>query len=80
MIEHAHLRHWEGNVSKVIEATGESDVLSFDEAFRDAVAAIGKKAPNHPDYLLKVIVSEIRGEFGGIQGKTRLYVTLKAEV
>jgi flavin-binding protein dodecin len=67
-------------VSKVIEATGVSDTVSFDDAFRDAVDEIGKKAPKHPDYLLRVTVSQIVGEFGGIDGRTRLLVALKAEV
>jgi hypothetical protein len=67
-------------VPKVIEATGESNALSFEEAFREAVDEISKKAPKHPDFLLRVVVSQIGGEFGGIDGRSRLSVTLKAEV
>jgi len=63
-----------------VEATGRSDSLSFDEAFRDAIKAIRAQAPNYPDFLLRAVVTEIRGEFGGIQGKSVLYVRVKANL
>lgn len=61
-----------------VESTGQSDTLSFDEAFKDAIAGLEGKVPNYPDHLLRVVVSEIRGDFGGIQGLTRLSVTVVA--
>ena len=65
---------------QTITATGRSVALSFDEAFRQAVDEIGGKAPNYPDFLLRAVVTEIRGEFGGIDGRRQLLVTLTAEI
>lgn len=62
-----------------VESTGTSDTLSFNDAFKDAVDGLNDKVPHTPDYLLRVVVSEIRGEFGGIAGLTRLSVTVRTE-
>jgi hypothetical protein len=63
-----------------ITETGHSDVLSFDEAFKNAVERISPKVPDDPDFLLRVVVTEIRGDFGSIAGLTRLSVTIAADV
>ena len=58
-------------------STGYSASLSFDEAFRDALAGF---APDDgmPDQLLHVRVDEVGGMFGGFAGFHHLYVRLHA--
>ncbi len=61
------------------EAIGRSPNLSFDEAFADAVQNLGPIANPHPDQLDVVVVTEIRGEFGGIAGFHDLVVTIRRQ-
>ncbi|MGH3979391.1 MAG: hypothetical protein ACRDRZ_10395 [Pseudonocardiaceae bacterium] len=50
------------------QATGMSKNLSFDEAFRDALAQLPPIEDPHPDQLQRVQVVEIGALFGGIAG------------
>jgi hypothetical protein len=59
------------------EATGRSRNLSFEEAFTDAVKNLPPLDPSHPDALDVVVVTEIRGEFGGIAGFHDLVVKIR---
>jgi hypothetical protein len=59
------------------EATGRSHNLSFDEAFADAVRNLPPREPSHPDEMDVVVVTEIRGEFGGIAGFQDLVVKIR---
>lgn len=61
------------------EATGRSSNLSFDEAFADALENLGPLQDPHPDQMDVVVVTEIRGEFGGIAGLHDLVVTIRRE-
>ena len=61
-----------------IPATGRSAVLSFDEAFANAVAQL----PPSPvsDGQIRVKVTEVGGLFGGIAGFHELFVKIRAEI
>jgi hypothetical protein len=60
------------------EAEGRSSRrLSFDEAFANAVEALPTDPPAVPDWLETVVVTEIRGEFGGIAGSHDLVVRVR---
>ncbi|MDQ5825921.1 MAG: hypothetical protein M3441_17135 [Chloroflexota bacterium] len=61
------------------EATGRSSNLSFDEAFADALENLGPLQDPHPDQMDVVVVTEIRGEFGGIANLHDLVVTIRRE-
>ncbi len=58
------------------QATGFSKNLSFDEAFRDALAKLPPVEDPHPDQLERVRVLEIGALFGGIAGFRDLTVTV----
>jgi hypothetical protein len=59
------------------EASGRSRNLSFDEAFADALKNLPPRTPTNPDELEVVVVTEIRGEFGGIAGFHDLVVKVR---
>ncbi len=59
------------------EATGRSRNLSFEEAFADALRNLPPRTPTHPDEMTIVVVTEIRGEFGGIAGFHDLVVKIR---
>jgi hypothetical protein len=59
------------------EATGRSRNLSFEEAFADAHKNLPPRPSPKPDELEVVVVTEIRGEFGGIAGLHDLVVTVR---
>ena len=61
------------------EASGRSRNLSFEEAFTDALNNLPPRAPSNPDDLEVVVVTEIRGEFGGIAGFHDLVVTVRRQ-
>lgn len=65
-------------VSSVVEVTGCSTSLSFDEAFADAL----KQVPNSgmADGMKTLQVTEIGGRFGGFAGFHELYVKVKATI
>lgn len=60
-------------------ATGYSSDLRFDEAFADALANLPSCKPRFPDELVRISVTEIGGEFGGIAGLHRMFVTISRE-
>ena len=59
-------------------ATGYSNTFSFTEAFQDAVANLPPDPNPFPDKLTNVSVTAIGGNFGGIAGLHRLFVTVTA--
>jgi hypothetical protein len=59
-------------------ATGYSNTFSFTEAFQDAVANLPPDPHPFPDKLTNVSVIAIGGNFGGIAGLHRLFVTVTA--
>lgn len=59
-------------------ATGYSNSFSFTEAFQDAVANLPPDPNPFPDKLTNVFVRAIGGNFGGIAGFHRLFVTVTA--
>jgi len=59
-------------------ATGYSNSFSFTEAFQDAVANLPPDTNPFPDKLTNVSVTAIGGNFGGIAGLHRLFVTVTA--
>jgi len=59
-------------------ATGYSNSFSFTEAFQDAVANLPPDTHPFPDKLTNVSVKAIGGNFGGIAGLHRLFVTVTA--
>lgn len=59
------------------EATGRSRNLSFEEAFADAVKNLPPRDPSHPDEMDVVVVTDIRGEFGGIAGSHDLVIKVR---
>lgn len=61
------------------EATGYSQSYSFDEAFREALAALPDPPFSFPDQLLRTQVVAVGSERGGIAGLDRMYVTLRRE-
>jgi hypothetical protein len=64
-----------GDVSLHI-ATGYSESFSFSEAFQDAIANLPPDLDPFPDKLTNVRVVGIGGNFGGIAGLNRMYVTV----
>jgi hypothetical protein len=63
---------------KEVEATGVSEACDFGEAFLNAVGNLPEDPNPYPDKLSFVIVSAIGGEFGGIDGRRSLVVTVKS--
>jgi|SRR5215213_7189842 len=53
--------------------------LAFDEAFANAVEALPHHPSSIPDWLDTVVVTEIRGEFGGIAGSHDLVVRVRRD-
>lgn len=57
-------------------ATGYSDSFSFREAFQNAIANLPPDQNQYPDKLIKVTVVKTGGEFGGLAGLNRMFVTV----
>jgi hypothetical protein len=57
-------------------ATGYSDSFSFTEAFQNAIANLPPDQNSYPDKLIKVTVVKTGGEFGGLPGLNRMFVTV----
>jgi hypothetical protein len=59
------------------EATGLSEAMSFDEAFRNALNALPKWGPASPDDMTVVQVVEVGAWFGGLAGFRHLFMRVR---
>jgi hypothetical protein len=59
------------------EAVGLSRSMSFDEAFREAIAGLPPWRPSFPDEMSTVQVTETGAWFGGIAGFNDLFVRVR---
>jgi hypothetical protein len=57
-------------------ATGYSDSFSLTEAFRNAVESLPPDTNSYPDKLINVRVVDVGGNFGGLAGLNRMYVSV----
>lgn len=63
---------------KPVEAVGYSEVYSFEEALRAAIANLPAGKPPHPDALTTVHVVATGVQIGGFVGFNRLFVKVRA--